>query len=537
MEIQVRNIFIIKNLNICNSIQVESRSVDVEYVRLLHQLHSDNFIGHIYRGYTVLNTSSPRRKLRDIKPYSGAKRPVWFLFSGIGSHWPGMGASLLRFPIFANAIKKCDAVLKPSGVNIYDILTNSKESIFNKPTNCLVGVVAMQIGVVDLLTSIKIVPDAIIGHSFGELVCAYADGCLTAEQTILGAYVYARALTESNKIRGSMANVGLSHQQTQSLCPQDIEVACHNGPEMTTISGPIASIKSFVTKLSVNDIFAQEIPCSDIAYHSKCLAEVGPIVFAYLKRVIPEPNPRSSKWFSTSIPKSQCNSPQARLASAEYYTNNLLSPVLFEEAAVLIPKDAVIIEITPHVLFQGVLKKSINFRDTINIPLSQNGRDVEVFLRAIGKLYEVGLQPAIWNLYPEVKFPVCRGTAMISPLIKWEHSEDWYVTSWKSQDKLDCGERMVELTMTDETYEYMEGHVIDGKNLLPATGYLSLVWETVGMMRGELFTQVPIVFEDVKFLRATTLFKDATFKITIMIQKGEIFIQRQDIKANLWLDN
>ncbi|KAK0156666.1 hypothetical protein PV328_012460, partial [Microctonus aethiopoides] len=114
----------------------------------------------------------------------------------------------------------------------------------------------------------------------------------------------------------------------------------------------------------------------------------------------------------------------------------------------------------------------------------------------------------IANLYPEVQLPVSRGTPMISPLIKWDHSDDWYVTSYKVQDKITLGERTVEVTLTDEDYEYMAGHVIDGQNLLPVTGYLALVWQTVGMMKGKLYTEVSVVFQDVKFLRATTLPKE-----------------------------
>ncbi|XP_015113130.1 fatty acid synthase [Diachasma alloeum] len=499
---------------------VESRPVDVEYVRLLHDLHAENLAGHLYRGYTVVGTSSPKKKLRGLKYYAGTKHQVWFLFSGIGSQWPGMGTSLLRFPVFANSIKKCDAVLKLRGINIYDILTNPVEAIFKKLSNCLVGIVAVQIGLFDLLTSLRIFPDAIIGYSFGELACGYADGSLTVEQTILAAYGEALALMESNKIRGAMAMIGLGYEQTQKLCPSDIEVACHNGPEMTAVSGPVESIKSLIAKLSANNIFAREIPCNEIAYHSKCIADVGPKLFAYLKKIISEPKPRSSKWLSTSIPHSQWKSPQARLSSAEYFTNNLLAPVLLKETTALIPKGAVVIEITPDGL-QDIPKSSFN-SEVIHMTLTQNGHqdNAEVFLQAIGKFYENGLQPAIWKLYPEVKFPVSRGTPMLSPLIKWEHSEDWFVTSYRTQEKIDSGERIVELAMTDEDYEYMEGHVIDGKNLLPATGYLSLVWETIGMMKGELYTEVPVVFEDVRFLRATTLSKDVTFELTITIQKG-----------------
>jgi len=66
----------------------------------------------------------------------------------------------------------------------------------------------------------------------------------------------------------------------------------------------------------------------------------------------------------------------------------------------------------------------------------------------------------------------------------------------------------------------MSGHVIDGRNLLPATGYLTLIWQTIGMMKGIIYTTVPIVFKDVNFIRATRLSENDAVKLKIAIQKG-----------------
>jgi len=65
----------------------------------------------------------------------------------------------------------------------------------------------------------------------------------------------------------------------------------------------------------------------------------------------------------------------------------------------------------------------------------------------------------------------------------------------------------------------MNGHVIDGRNLLPATGYLALVWQTIGMMKDTFYTRIPIVFKDVNFIRATNLSKNAV-ELRIAIQNG-----------------
>lgn len=68
--------------------------------------------------------------------------------------------------------------------------------------------------------------------------------------------------------------------------------------------------------------------------------------------MIPESKPRSSKWISSSVPFSEWKTPLALYSSPEYHTNNLLSPVLFEEACKHIPSNAICIEIAPHGLLQ-----------------------------------------------------------------------------------------------------------------------------------------------------------------------------------------
>ena len=104
---------------------------------------------------------------------------------------------------------------------------------------------------VDVLKSVGLEPDYIIGHSVGELGCAYADGCFSAEQMIMAALSRGQASQEAQLIRGSMAAVGLGYEDVKPLCPPDIDVACHNGSESSTISGPAESMKQFVADLTV----------------------------------------------------------------------------------------------------------------------------------------------------------------------------------------------------------------------------------------------------------------------------------------------
>lgn len=73
------------------------------------------------------------------------KRPIWFIFSGMGSQWQGMGMDLLKIPIFAEAINKCDIILKPLGVDIKNILTNLSPGIFDNILHSFVGIAAVQV--------------------------------------------------------------------------------------------------------------------------------------------------------------------------------------------------------------------------------------------------------------------------------------------------------------------------------------------------------------------------------------------------------
>lgn len=73
-----------------------------------------------------------------------------------------------------------------------------------------------QIALVDILNALDVHPDSIVGHSLGELACAYADGCLSAEQVILTAYWRGRCVFEADLPPGAMAAVGEQLRQRTS---------------------------------------------------------------------------------------------------------------------------------------------------------------------------------------------------------------------------------------------------------------------------------------------------------------------------------
>jgi len=90
-----------------------------------------------------------------------------------------------------------------------------------------------------------------ISHSAGELGCAYADKCLTIEQTILSAYFIGVACIEGKIIQSSMAVVTLDYERLKNICPVDIEIVCRNSENSNVVTGPTESVQGFMKKLQV----------------------------------------------------------------------------------------------------------------------------------------------------------------------------------------------------------------------------------------------------------------------------------------------
>ena len=121
-------------------------------------------------------------------------------------------------------------------------------------------------------------------------------------------------------------------------------------------------------------------------------------------------------------------------------------------------------------------------------------------------------------MYPSISFPVSRGTPMISPVIKWNHEDDHLVPYYDSYNTFE--RRNVIININDKNYEFVQGHIVDGRVLFPATGWVYLVWETFSCMIGSHLDQTKVVLEDIHLLRATPLFKNQDLLVTISIHRG-----------------
>ncbi|KAG5667645.1 hypothetical protein PVAND_015619 [Polypedilum vanderplanki] len=499
---------------------ISSQPLDAEFIALLQNSQISNPTLNTYRGYGIYAKDNENTKClaHHVNNFASSKRPIVFVYSGMGSQWPQMGADLMKIPIFALTIEKCHNILIEKQINLKEIITSSDTLIFENILNSFVGIAAIQIGLTNIMNAIGLKPDFVIGHSVGELGCAYADNCLTEEEMILCAYSRGMASLESKVIYGAMAAVGVGYDELKNMLIDGIEIACHNSADSSTISGPSDLIDVFVKKLKEKNIFAKKVQTSNIAYHSSYIDPLGPNLLRRLKDVIKNPKKRSSKWICSSVPKENWNDFDCRFSSAQYHSNNLLNPVLFQEASEILPKDALTIEIAPHGLLQSITKRLLP--DGLHFSLTKRGiSDNSLYLiKSLGKIFENGVDMDISAIYPQIEFPVSSGTPMISPLIKWDHTENWFVPKYDDKEHNDM---QIIISLQDSEYGFISGHEIDGRVLFPATGYLFLAWKLAALQNKEFFDKFDVEFEDVKFLRACNIPADPNgIKLTVVVQRG-----------------
>ncbi|KAK6328250.1 hypothetical protein J4Q44_G00002280 [Coregonus suidteri] len=497
----------------------KEHSGDNNFLCLLNEVSGVPTAGMPYRGYALIGSKDD---VTEVQKTEATPRPLWYICSGMGTQWGGMGRSLMQLPEFRESILRSDKALKVTGMCVSSLLMEADESTFEDTVQAFVGLAAIQIAQIDLLQKLGLQPDGIVGHSVGELACGYADGSLSHSEAILAAYWRGRSINEANLPPGGMAAVGLTWEECKAQCPQGVVPACHNAEDTVTISGPAEAVSKFVAELKDSGVFAKEVRSAGVAFHSYYMASIAPALLAALKRVIKEPKQRSARWISTSIPQKDWDSPLALYSSAEYHCNNLVSPVLFQEGLSLVPDNAVVVEIAPHALLQAILKRSLKPTCSI-LPLMRRGHanNLEFFLSHIGKVYMNGINVDSKQLYPPVEYPVPAGTPLISPLVQWDHAQTWDVPKAEDFPAGSGGSTSATIYNIDMNPEspdyYMIGHCIDGRVLYPATGYLVLAWRTLIRSLGVVMETTPVTFEDVTIHRATILPKTGSVQLEVRL--------------------
>ncbi|TVY83962.1 Reducing polyketide synthase DEP5 [Lachnellula suecica] len=329
--------------------------------------------------------------------------PFAFVFTGQGAQWAQMGKELIEeFPSFRKTIVELDNVLQtlretPSWTLRQAILETKDTSQINHVTRSQPVCTAIQIAYIDLLARWGISPEAVIGHSSGEIGAAYASGFLSARDAIIVAYYRGYVVGKSNNpTQGGMLAAGIGRESAQSYIDElglgnAIRVACVNSPESVTISGDLSGVTEITNKLQSLGLFARKLNTDGRAYHSHHMAHIGQEYEELLRQNLsrlPIKQQHRAHWISSVTGEAVSGK-----VLPSYWRRNLESPVLFSDAleGILKLEEYHLVEVGPHSALEMPIKQTkaeLGSKKGHYSSVLTRGRDaVNCVLNFIGQLF------------------------------------------------------------------------------------------------------------------------------------------------------
>ncbi|GGJ30276.1 hypothetical protein GCM10010121_047020 [Streptomyces brasiliensis] len=269
---------------------------------------------------------------------------VAFVFPGQGAQWTGMARDLLECdPAFADELDRCDAALRPfTGWSVTSVLRGDPGT----PSPARVDVVqpvlfAVMVSLAAVWRARGVRPDAVIGHSQGEVAAACVAGALSLNDAAAVVALRSQALTELSGT-GAMAVVALPRAEVEDRLPDGVRVAAVNSGRSTVIAGEPSPLEALLAELERRQVFVRRLDV-DYASHSAQVEPVRATILDELDGVTSLPT--SVTWYSTVTTE-----PVTEELAADYWYTNLREPVRFAPTVERMLADGYrhFVELSPH---------------------------------------------------------------------------------------------------------------------------------------------------------------------------------------------
>ncbi|MGW7325848.1 beta-ketoacyl synthase N-terminal-like domain-containing protein, partial [Streptomyces sp. NPDC054845] len=249
------------------------------------------------------------------------------VFPGQGTQWVGMGAGLLEAsPVFADRLRECAQALAP--FVDFDVVEVVREGRSLDRVDVVQPVTwAVMVSLAALWRSLGVVPDAVVGHSQGEIAAAAVSGALSLEDAARVVALRAAVIGRELAGLGGMASIPLPQAEVEVRLAGwagRLGIAAVNGPSSTVVAGDADAIVEFVAAAQAEDIRARQVPV-DYASHSAHVERIEAELLEVLGPITPQ---RPSIPFYSTVTGGLLSEP---VLDAGYWYRNLRNPVRFEE--------------------------------------------------------------------------------------------------------------------------------------------------------------------------------------------------------------
>ena len=319
-----------------------------------------------------------------------------FVFPGQGSQWAGMAVELLdSAPAFADQMRLCDAAF--AEFVDWSLLGVVRGSV-GSPSLDRVDVVqpvlfAVMVSLAAQWRALGIQPDAVLGHSQGEIAAAHVAGALSLRDAAKVVTLRSKAITAIAGTGGMVSIPRPVEQVCRLLEPwgELISIAAYNGPSSTVVTGNARALDELVTRCERDEVPATRIPV-DYASHS---ADVEALRES-LRESLSGLQPRASdiEFISAVTGAGLATS----ILDGDYWFANLRQPVLFEQAVRWSYEHGyrTFIESSPHpVLIVGIQESLDDYGDDHSVvaTLRRDEGGMRRFLLSAAEAHVRGTSP------------------------------------------------------------------------------------------------------------------------------------------------
>jgi myxalamid-type polyketide synthase MxaE and MxaD len=442
---------------------------------------------------------------------------VVFIFPGQGSQWIGMGRALYASePVFRAAIDACDAAFRPytDWSLVAELHADAPASRFKEINVIQPSICAIQIALARLWRSWGVEPQAVVGHSMGEVAASCTAGALSLDDAARIICLRSQLMRKLSGKGGAMAVTELSVAQAEQIVaryPGKLSVAVSNSPKSTVIAGDQAAITEVLAGLESQGLFCRQVKV-DVASHSQQMDPLKDELRAVLGPVAPQKAAVSV--YSTVRNQVLDGSGM----DAGYWVDNLRETVQFSAVIekLVADKFSVFIEMSPHPVLTAAVNECVEAfgGEAAVIPsLYREKAEAEEIAKNLAEAYRRGCR-VNWEAYyggpaPRVALPAYpmqreryelddrsaertaggngQGT---HPLLGagFQPADAAHVQYWQSGISL-------------EQFPYLADHQVNGTPVFPGAGY----FEVALAVAETLWGPGAHVIRDLQFKKASLL--------------------------------
>ncbi|MEU6236272.1 type I polyketide synthase, partial [Kitasatospora sp. NPDC047058] len=293
---------------------------------------------------------------------SGVARPgarTVFAFAGQGSQWVGMGRELAQVsPVFAARLAECAEALAPFvDWSLDDVLAGAPGAPEMKAADVVQPALwAVMVSLAAVWEAAGVTPDAVVGHSQGEIAAATVAGMLSLED---GARVVALR-SQSLKVLAGLGGM-LSVSRPASVVEERIarfgerlSLAAVNGPAVVVVSGDPEGLEELKAEFEAEGVRARMVAV-DYASHSAQVDRLEEEITSVLAGIAPRRGrvPMVSAMTGETLTGEELD--------AAYWYASLRATVHFDRAVRTLAGQnyQVFVEVTPHPVLLGAMNDTL----------------------------------------------------------------------------------------------------------------------------------------------------------------------------------